>query len=163
MELYLFRHGIAENHAFDGSDASRKLTEDGVAKTRKAAAGLTKLINHPRIILSSPKRRALETAQILQAAIKAEVETIALLAREQPGRIIELLLEREEDSIVVVGHEPTLSLIAEMLCTGDRPTGFVRLKKAGCAAIDVRAARDRQSHLAELMWLATPKMLRALG
>jgi phosphohistidine phosphatase len=45
MELYLLRHGIAEDHSPSGRDQDRRLTEEGRDKLRKvlkraAAAGV---------------------------------------------------------------------------------------------------------------------------
>ena len=34
MEIYLLRHGIAENHSPTGRDSDRSLTEEGRAKLR---------------------------------------------------------------------------------------------------------------------------------
>ena len=56
MELYLLRHGIAEDHAT--SDADRALTDEGREKVhrvmkRAAASGVS-----PSLIISSPYKRA---------------------------------------------------------------------------------------------------------
>jgi phosphohistidine phosphatase SixA len=60
---------------------------------------------------------------------------------------------------MVVGHEPMLSQLVETLCVGTA-SGFVRLKKAGCAVLDVDFSA--QPPRGSLVWLATPAMLRAL-
>src|ERR1051326_8244923 len=64
MQIYLLRHGIAEDAAPGQSDADRALTAEGREKLRRvlkraAAAGVA-----PGAILSSPLRRAIETAEI---------------------------------------------------------------------------------------------------
>ena len=64
VELYLLRHGIAKDRSASGRDADRRLTDEGRTKLRRVlerahAAGVV-----PSLILSSPYRRALETAEI---------------------------------------------------------------------------------------------------
>ena len=67
--IYLMRHGIAADPAPGMSDADRALTPDGVRKTVRVAAGLAKLGVKPDVILSSPLRRAEETAHLVADAL----------------------------------------------------------------------------------------------
>lgn len=159
MHLLLLRHGIAEDHSHDGTDAARRLTEEGVRKTRKAVAGLASIIDPPQAILTSPKRRAHETAQLAAEQFSLPCETVDLLAAEQPRAIADMLRSRNKTSLILVGHEPTLSWLAELLCTGECRRGFVRLKKAGCICLDARLDGDGT----QILWSATARMLRALG
>jgi len=64
MQLLVFRHGIAEDDSAGGSDFSRQLTDEGVDRTRRAAAGLRKVAPSPQVILTSPKVRARQTADL---------------------------------------------------------------------------------------------------
>lgn len=162
MELVLFRHGIAQDRSGGMADADRPLTEVGVEKTRKAAAGLAKLIDRPRTVLTSPKLRARQTADLLCEALEmeAEAEVFAPLGDHDLAAMVEAIADRAESSIVAVGHEPSLSAMVEVLAAG-RSRGAVQLKKAGAAMLKVegRPGPERGT----LMWLATPKMLRKLG
>jgi len=67
MELYLVRHGIAQDRDAEGvsSDADRALTKEGKARTREVARGLRARGVRPARIGTSPYRRAEETARIL--------------------------------------------------------------------------------------------------
>src|ERR1017187_1483706 len=64
MELYLFRHGIAEDLLAGRSDSSRTLTPEG----RERAASVVRLARQagvmPSLIASSPYTRAVQTAEI---------------------------------------------------------------------------------------------------
>src|ERR1035441_9919147 len=64
MELYLFRHGIAEEAAPGQSDAKRALTDEGRKKTAEVVAAARRAGVEPSLIVSSPYVRAVETAQI---------------------------------------------------------------------------------------------------
>lgn len=162
MQLLVFRHGIAEDHAADGTDASRALTEQGVRRARAAARGLARIAEAPDVILSSPKVRALETAREAAAVFGREVEVLDDLADGPPDAALRALAGRSEASAMIVGHEPMLSELIEQACTGGRRLGFVDMRKAGCACLDVSFGADGAA-TGTLLWLATPKILRAAG
>lgn len=162
MRLLVFRHGIAEDHAADGTDAARALTGHGVERTRAAARGLARISDPPDVILSSPKLRAVQTAREAAAAFAREVEIMDELADGPPDAALAALRARSEGSAMIVGHEPMLSELVEQVCTGGRRAGFVDMRKAGCACLDV-SFDPAGATSATLLWLATPKLLRAAG
>lgn len=162
MRLLVFRHGIAEERSADGTDAARALTAQGVERTRAAARGLAAFADPPDVILSSPRTRALQTAREAAAAFGREVEVVAELADGAPTEALRALAARTEATVMIVGHEPMLSELVEQLCTGDRRRGFVDMRKAGCACLDVDLAPGGEATAATLLWLATPKMLRGV-
>jgi len=161
MRLLVFRHGIAEDQAADGSDASRELTPEGVERTRAAARGLAAIASPPDVILTSPKVRAMQTAREAEAAFPAKLEVLDDLADGPPGAALRALAARSEQTVMIVGHEPMLSELIEQVCTGRR-LGFVDLRKAGCACLDIELGTDGTASAATLLWLATARMLRAL-
>jgi phosphohistidine phosphatase len=162
MRLLVFRHGIAEDQAADGSDASRELTPEGVKRARAAARGLTTIAGPPEVILTSPKVRAIQTAREAEAAFGATLEVLDDLADGPPGPALRALAARSEQTVMIVGHEPMLSELIEQVCTGGRTVGFVDLRKAGCACLEIELAKDGTASAATLLWLATARMLRTL-
>lgn len=160
MLLYLLRHGIAEDHGPEGTDASRRLTPEGVEKTRRAMIGLARLIEPPDLILTSPKVRARQTAEIAAKSLGGELRVWDLLACEKPAAIAAGLVGYGVESLMLVGHEPTLGELVVRLATGGQ-SGRVEMKKAGCACL--RSGVREGSVGGELLWLATPKMLGMLG
>ena len=171
MELMLFRHGIAEASGPDGTDASRRLTAEGNQKTAEAARGLARVAVKPQAILTSPLMRAAQTAAILAPGFDCEPETLDALGYGDAHEIIAQLARRREQCLLLVGHEPTLSQTAELLCTG-RASRFLVLKKAGCICLEARFGRTpgrpggpggADSAGALMQWVAAPRMLRALG
>ncbi len=163
MRLYLFRHGIAEDTSPDGSDFSRPLTREGVDKTRRAAGGLARLIDPPDRILSSPRLRALETARLAAEVFGRDVTVESCLGEDALDPIFALLRQCHDEAVMLVGHEPTFSRLAEMLCTPGRHGGFIQLKKAGCIALETIRTETATGLAAMLTWLATPAMLRKLA
>lgn len=160
MQLILLRHGIAVDRSQNIDDAQRALTDVGVKKTSRAMAGLAKLIDAPAAIITSPKLRARQTADLAAAVFQCPVQSDEALADGSAQHIIESLAGRNEQRLIAVGHEPTFSQVVEMLCFG-RTTSSIELKKAGCACIQTSSRLTPGG--ASLQWLATPKMLRKLG
>lgn len=162
MQLILFRHGIAEDLVEGGSDATRALTPEGMRKTQAAAEGLAALIDAPGAILTSPKVRALQTAAILGRVFKVEPREEPVLADGTVDEVVATLATRDEATLVVVGHEPTLSRVAARLSTGRAGSDFVTLKKAGAVRLTVTRG-DGDSPRATLDALLPPKVLRRLA
>ncbi len=162
MRVLIFRHGIAEDDGPDGTDASRRLTTEGKRKTKEAARGIARVIEDAvEVILSSPLTRAWETAGIAAKEVGGEVEELAALGRQDPAAVIEAIAGRPEELVMLVGHEPMLSTLIQVLCGFGGAWGSVELKKAGCALVEVeRAGVELRGRL---LWLSTPKMLRMIG
>ena len=164
MELYFFRHGIAADREDPEypDDRDRPLTEEGVRKTREAAYGLKQMdITFDRI-LTSPWKRAAQTAQILGKTLKVNsIENLAELEGDRSAEeLITALGDHRESRLILVGHEPLLSqAITRLLCSED---GFaVDLKKAGAAAIEIDSLPPQRA--GTLLWLLTPRQLRLIG
>src|SRR5512133_2628809 len=90
MQIYILRHGIAEEGRPGKPDAARKLTEAGKRKLarvleRARGAGVS-----PGLILSSPLERALGTARLAADALGYSgkvAETEALSPDSTPQRL----------------------------------------------------------------------------
>jgi phosphohistidine phosphatase len=138
----------------------RPLTTRGIARTRSAALGLIRLESGITHILTSPLKRAAETAELLGDALAGavKVESFDGLA---PGRPFRTTLARLadlglDDVVVLVGHEPDLGKLAGVLLIG--APAALPLKKAGACAI----AFDGMvvSGGGQLEWFLPPKVLR---
>jgi phosphohistidine phosphatase len=140
--LWLLRHA----QAADGTpDDERPLTEAGVAQARAAGGALARLGVSIEVCLSSPKRRALQTAQLACAPLGVEVTVEPALAGE-PFDVRALTAGIED--VMLVGHDPSFSMTLHDL-TGAQ----ARLKKGGLAAVKK----------GELMVLLTPAELSIIA
>lgn len=157
----LFRHGIAEDDGPDGTDASRRLTAEGIERTTHAAVGLTRFADAPDVLLCSPKVRARQTADIVAKAFGMDVVIADELAEGPPDAVAKLLLKQNVDRVMAVGHEPTLSVTADILARG-RMGSTIELKKAGCICVRAYVTDLGEWDGGYLRWIATPKMLVAL-
>ncbi len=163
MELLIFRHGIAEEDDGAKPDAERRLTPRGVERTRQAARGLAKVYDEPNAILTSPKVRAAQTAEILAEVFKVKPEPFEPLAEADAPAIRRALRQRAEARVALVGHEPALSELIARLCGYRKGGGPIELKKAGCALLDAPLGADETHGDATLRWLIPARVLRALA
>jgi phosphohistidine phosphatase len=122
--LWLLRHA----EAVDGiPDDERPLTERGITQAQDAGRALEQLGIHIDACLSSPKVRALQTAQHACAPLGVEVTVEPRLAGE-PFDAAELVAGLGE--VLLVGHDPSFTLTLHDL-TGAQS----RMKKGGLAGI----------------------------
>ncbi|MFN6539919.1 MAG: phosphohistidine phosphatase SixA [Nostoc sp. EkiNYC01] len=163
MELYLFRHGIAEDKDLGIKDEERSLTKEGRQKTEKVAQQLVKLGLNFDLILTSPLVRARQTSDILIAAkLSPKLEESSHLAPggEISSWVVDWLEPRnysQNTQLALVGHEPGLSNWAEILLWGEAKASLV-LKKAGMIGIKLPESGSPLGR-SQMFWLTSPKYL----
>jgi phosphohistidine phosphatase len=160
--LYLVRHAIAAERGDKyPDDAERPLTHEGAAKMREVVKGLAAQGAEISLILTSPLLRTRETADLLARGFdpRPPLVTVAALAPGgAPARVAEEVgRHTKARSIALVGHEPGIGELAAWLTGGRTPFVF---KKGGICRIDF--ADWPPARQGQLLWLATPKMIRAL-
>lgn len=156
MEIYLLRHGIAEDGHPGQADAERELTGEGREKLRRVLKRARSAEVSPGVIFASPYRRAAETASIAAEVLDYKgkvVETRALVPEAAPQEMWEEIRSRgSESAVLLASHEPLMSTLAAFLlgCPGLQ----VDMKKAGLARIDCdRLGREPRG---VLKWMLTP-------
>jgi phosphohistidine phosphatase len=152
MEIYLLRHGIAE----DGyPDAQRALTDEGKEKLRRV---LKRSGVKPSLILTSPYRRAVETAEIAADVLgyKDEIERAEALTPEGSPNAVwdEIRARKDEDAILLASHEPLMSATVAYFLGS--PGVHVDMKKAALVRIDVD--RFGPNPLGVLKWMLVPSV-----
>lgn len=158
MEIYLLRHGIAEDHAASGRDAERRLTEEGRAKLLRVLERAHGAGVRPSLILTSPYRRALETAEIAAHELGYEgrlVRTPALTPDSSPENVWEAVREhRSEAALLLAGHEPLFSATVAYMLGSTR--AMVQFRKGALARIDVEGFGTAPAGV--LQWMLTTKL-----
>jgi len=141
MRLYLLRHGTAEERG-TGDDAERALVDKGRKQCRRVAALLGRLGVEPALVLTSPLRRARETAQETLLALGVE-ERVVAEGRLAPGGSVSAAVEAVLaagwglEHVLVVGHEPMLSELAAQLVVDPPGALHLDLRKSGLVEIEV--------------------------
>lgn len=153
MDLFLIRHAIAEDGA---DDAARPLSDEGTKRFRQEVKGLEALGVRFDRLLHSPKRRAVETAELLAPLVDGEYEVSALLTEAPSDK---LFAQLHGGAVALVGHEPYLSALLAWLVVGAPDEGDFVLKKGGLARLE----GEPEPGGMRLVALLPPKVLRELG
>lgn len=113
MELILWRHAEAE----DGEpDSARALTTKGRKQARKAADWLDRNLPSSCRVFSSPATRTIQTAEALGRKFKVHAD---LGTSTTPERVLAVAgWPDNPHPVLVVGHQPTLGMVAALLITG---------------------------------------------
>jgi phosphohistidine phosphatase len=157
-ELYLIRHGLAEERGDAWPDDSKRpLTEEGTGRMRKAARGLVRLGVTFDVVLTSPYVRTRQTADIVAAAFNERPPVVALESLAPGGSIQSVLSDLERQTrrtrIAMVGHEPGIGELAARLAGARYPIEF---KKGAVCRIDIKTFPAGPGRL---RWFVTSKML----
>ena len=159
MNLYIMRHAHAmDQDQWMGADAGRPLVEKGRKAAQVAARGLATMAPPITRIVSSPLTRALQTAQLVAAALNTPItQSEALGTMFDITKLPDILaLTGEASDVLLVGHQPGLGVILAAL-TG-HSLAETDLKKAAVAlvALPDEAARERRLVKAgSLEWIKT--------
>jgi phosphohistidine phosphatase len=139
MQVYLLRHGIAEEGRGDSADADRELTAEGRRKLRETLRVLANAEVKPSLILSSPLKRAIQTAEVARDILKTKnniLNTKALSPNSSVEQVWdEIRVHRDEPEMMLVGHEPLLSRLAGYLLAS--PQLQVDFKKGAVLRLDL--------------------------
>ena len=118
--VYIMRHGEAVARA--KSDAERPLSEQGVKEAESMAVEL--LPNPPLLIWVSPYLRAQQTRDVVVAGLKnkghyPEVLTVPVITPDdRPQVILDMLGSVQESPILLVSHNPLVSVLLSVLTEG---------------------------------------------
>lgn len=120
VKVHFIRHAQAIARSTELPDEIRNLTCRGRKRFRQVAARLKKTAIDPDLIITSPKVRAVQTAEILSETLRfsGEVQVSTALAAGPDLEFLGNLLRTKSEAreLVIVGHEPGLGkLIGELL------------------------------------------------
>jgi phosphohistidine phosphatase len=158
MELYLLRHGIAEDGKPGGKDADRALTEEGVKRLRATLKRAREADLAPTLILTSPYIRAVQTARLAKEVLSYEgklVESRAFTPDSSPEDAWdEIRNYSDERQVLIASHEPLMSSLTAFLLNS--PALSVDFKKGALARIDLGGSMARPRGV--LKWFLISKL-----
>ncbi len=134
--LYILRHAKSSWDNPSLSDFERSLNERGVKTAPLIAAVICKNDLKPDLILSSPARRAEQTAVLVKEAAKIDVEIQfdERIYEASPQQLVQVISELKSDteSAMIVGHNPGLEGLIRFLTGEDQA-----MPTAALAVIDL--------------------------
>lgn len=119
MNLYLIRHSIAENISLNKKDFERELTEEGKFVIQKASEAWKNYVGKVDVVLTSPLTRAIQTADIISSNLQEVPNVIKdnnLGTGSRTSDLIDLLNSLKYKNVIVVGHQPDLSIHINNFC-----------------------------------------------
>jgi phosphohistidine phosphatase len=158
MQIYLLRHGIAETAGPGQADSERSLVPEGRRKLREVLKVAKTSDVRPSLILTSPYRRAVQTAEVAAAVLgyKSDLlRTKALEPGSDPSGVWdEVRVHRDHSEVMLVGHEPLFSQLTAYLLNA--PSLVVDFKKGALVRIDLDNFGPRPRGI--LRWFMPPKV-----
>ncbi|MGA3162577.1 MAG: phosphohistidine phosphatase SixA [Verrucomicrobiota bacterium] len=166
MNLYLLRHGIAAEPAAVGfePDSERPLTTRGEDRLRIAARAMAELDLSFDLILSSPFRRAKQTAEIIANHFKLRKKLVFSDDLTPVGNLRLLIQQLNQfrpkpENVLLVGHEPYLGKLIALLATGNTSLE-IDFKKGGLCKLEAEFLV--YGRCAKLVWLLTPRQMELM-
>lgn len=161
-ELYLIRHGIAEERGEAWpDDTKRPLTDEGITRLRREARGLARIDVTLDVVLTSPLVRTRQTADAIAGSFEPRPPVVAVESLAPGGSYQAVLADLEKQArrsrIALVGHEPGIGELAARLAGSKHPFEF---KKGAVCRIDIETLPPAGP--GTLRWFLTPKILRAI-
>ncbi len=116
MDLILWRHAEAEPGDVGLPDLERALTPKGIKQAKRMGQWLDSQLPENCRILASPAVRTVQTAEGLGRKYKTHAALV-------PGAEAEAVLQAAnwpagKETVVIIGHQPTLGQVAALLLTG---------------------------------------------
>lgn len=160
LELYLIRHGVAEERGDEyPDDSKRPLTSGGIARLRKEAKALDAMGVEFDHIIASPLTRTRQTADVFAETMKSKPGVSvsdALAPAGTPAAVFqELAKHMRKGRVALVGHEPNIGELAARLIGARAALEF---KKGAICRIDFEVFPPKGA--GQLRWFAPPRLLR---
>jgi phosphohistidine phosphatase len=161
MLIYFLRHASAGKTMLNPKkDERRPLDEEGILQARYVGRMLANLDVQVDQIISSPLKRARQTASLVanELAFEAAVQIDDALRPEAEFEQFQAMLARYKkyDAVMVVGHNPSFTaFLSKSISTGDG-AAQIDFKKGAVARVEMNGRAGT------LHWLVTPKIARTL-
>jgi phosphohistidine phosphatase len=160
MLVYFLRHASAgQSRANPAVDEKRPLDKEGIGQCRDVARLLSALDVQVDLIISSPLKRATQTASLVGNELGYDSKLIVdpALSPDATYEDFRKLMRRygKLDAVMVVGHNPSISRFLSLLVTNGAFDKAVDMKKGSVARVDHDGSQP------VLTWLLTPKVARS--
>jgi phosphohistidine phosphatase len=154
-----------ERNDFTGSDDwDRPISDIGRREMKENADGIKSFVPSIDTFVSSPLKRALQTADIVIESYGVSIDPVktkTLAPEADASDFHNWFKESDMDGTVAIfGHRPSLPRIVSYLLSG-REDAFVELKKGSAVLLEIDSSKLGSA--AELQWAMTPEQLRKIA
>jgi phosphohistidine phosphatase len=161
MIIYIVRHASAgERMSNPKKDEKRPLDADGIDQCGVIGRALAALDVQPEIIVSSPLKRAAQTASLIgnEIGYEGKLQMDPAMRPEASFADFRRMLEKyaKQEAVMVVGHNPSITEFLAKIISKSGNEASVDFKKGAVARVETGR------HAATLNWFLTPKMARAI-
>ena len=161
MIIYFVRHASAGQHVSNPKkDERRPLDATGIEQCGFVGRALAALNAQPDVIISSPLKRATQTASLIgnELGFEGKLQLEPALRPEAPFADFRRMLDKYSryEALMVVGHNPSITDFLARMIAKSGCEARVDFKKGAVA----RAETDRRA--ATLNWFFTPRMAREI-
>jgi len=161
MIIYFLRHASAgQSLSSPKKDEKRGLDDVGIQQCGDIGRALLALDVPIDVIISSPLKRAAQTASLVGNEIgyegKLQFDDALRPGANFPAFRAMLQKYSKYDAVMVVGHNPNLSEFLGRVISGAGCEASVDLRKGSVARVEMRRNSGR------LDWCITPKLVRAI-
>lgn len=158
MFVYFLRHASAGEKKLKDDD-KRPLDKEGIEQCGHIGRLLAALDVQPDLVLSSPLKRATQTASLVANELgyesKIQIEP-ALRPTSSYDAFREMLRHAAKlEAIIVVGHNPNLSRFLSLLVSNGSNDRWMEMKKGSVARVDYSPKNST------LDWMITPKIAKS--
>jgi phosphohistidine phosphatase len=162
--LYIVRHAKSSWDHPGLPDYERPLLENGKRKTEKVIEYLIHQKTNPDLILSSHAIRAKETAALIAKGLsypEGRIQTVTIIYQGNDDDLINLIygLPNEKNSIIIVGHNPTFTSLANHFLT--KPIDW--LPTSGVVCVEFKTDKWENIMVAKkrTKFVISPKLIKA--
>jgi len=161
MFIYFLRHASAGQRLNNPKkDEKRGLDKDGIEQCGYVGRALAALGVQVEVIISSPLKRATQTAALVGNEMGHEGRLVLEngLRPEATYADFQKMLAKyaRQDSILLVGHNPNLREFLGRVIADGKGEAVVELKKGTVAKVETRR------NAGSLSWCITPRILRTI-
>ena len=161
MIVYFVRHASAGQHkASPEKDEKRPIDREGVRQAHEIGRLLAALDAEVEVIISSPLKRAMQTASLVANEIGYEqkIERATALRPEATFDSFRRLLADfgGKDAIMLVGHNPSITEFLSRVLSRGEEHELVDFKKGSVVRVEMTGRRSGTLH-----WCITPKIASA--
>ena len=162
MTVYFLRHASAgqPKKGNPEKDEKRALDQDGIEQCRFVGSALAAMDVTVDALLSSPLKRATQTASLVGNEMGHEGKLVLenALRPEANYSDFQKMLEKyaRQESVLLVGHNPNLREFLGRVISERGCEAILELKKGAVAKVEMRR------NVGSLSWCITPRILRTL-